>query len=385
MEQANFQNKSDYCKRQLITYLGNKRRMVPMFQKLFSYLDPRVGINFLDGFAGSGIISRLAKTQANVTNLYSNDWEYYSFVLNSCFLQNMDQVSYENICKAIDWLNETKKIDFEGNQNFMYGNYSPRDDENIQFGERVFFTGQNARIIDNIRNKIHRRYLLSSDREFAKVENYYFLAPLLYEASIHNNTCGYFNSFYKHNGIGQFGGKNKNDLSRICGEIELDYPVFYNNFNCKTHVTQQCILKTLENIYVDVAYFDPPYNKHPYGTYYFLLNEIAEWNLGVDVPSNLRGQSSDWKRSKFNSFSECETVFEQMIEKCNSHKIWVSYNSNGLIPTDKMELILSKYGTVERKEFSHQTYEKLLGQGKKFRQKEIPKITENIFILNKKK
>jgi adenine-specific DNA-methyltransferase len=384
MDEPKFQNKSDYCKTQLITYLGNKRKMIPIFEKMFGDLNPKVPTSFLDGFAGSGVMSRLAKTQPFVTNLYSNDWEYYSFVLNSCFLQNMDEYTFSNIQNSINWLNSNKYNTFEENYNYIYGNYSPLCDAEIQIGERVYFTAKNAKIIDNIRNRIHKRYIDMGKSDLTNVENFYFLAPLLYEASIHNNTCGYFNSFYKHDGIGQFGGKNKNDLNRICGEIQLDYPIFYNNSNCKTQVTQQCILKALENIYVDVAYLDPPYNKHPYGTYYFLLNEIAEWNINSPVPNNFRGQTDDWKRSRFNSFTECEIVFEQMIEKCNSHTIWISYNSNGLIPTDKLEYILCKYGSVQKKEFLHPTYEKLLGQGKKFREKETPKIKELVFILKKK-
>ena len=29
----------------------------------------------------------------------------------------------------------------------------------------------------------------------------------------------------------------------------------------------------------DLAYFDPPYNQHPYGSNYFMLNTIAKWDF----------------------------------------------------------------------------------------------------------
>lgn len=364
-----------FIKRQLLTYLGNKRKMVPIFEDLFKETKKRP-ISFLDGFSGSGVMSRLAKTQLNVCEIYSNDWEYYSFVMNSCFLQNVDEMTVLNINKSIEYLNANKHVDEQDQKFFIYGNYSPLDDMNIQEGERVFYTGENAKIIDRTRSRINR---------YPMHDRYYLLAPLIYKASIHNNTCGYFNSFYKHNGIGQFGGKNKNDLNRICKNIDLETPIFFNNERCRVNVLQNDIFDVLQNLYCDIAYFDPPYNKHPYGTYYFLLNEIAEWDTSKIVAANLRGQDEHWKRSSFNSFVSAEESFDRLLCNTNAHKIWVSYNSNGLVSIDKMTAILEKYGTVEHREFHHPTYQKLLGQGKKFREKAVPQVKEKLFILDRKR
>lgn len=365
---------SDYCKKQVITYLGNKRKMVPMFDNLFSEI--KKPFSFLDGFSGSGIISRLAKTQPHITNLYANDWEQYSYVLNSCYLQNVDTETQNNISLYTKWLNDTKLSDADNQQFLIYKNYTPADDNFITENDRVYFTSENGKIIDRIRGRIQR---------FREHDQYYFLAPLIYESSIHNNTCGYFNSFYKHNGIGQFGGKNKNDLGRICGQIHLDTPIFYNNESCSVQVTCSDIFNLLPNLYTDVTYYDPPYNKHPYGTYYFLLNEICEWDTKKPIAPNHRGQDQNWKRSPFNSFVDAKKSFERLIEKTNSQQIWISYNSGGIVSIPDIQKILEKYGTVEKKEFTHATYHKLLGQGYKFREKDVPVIRENFFILHRKK
>lgn len=364
----------EYCKSQVITYLGNKRKMVPMFERMF--MDIKKPFSFLDGFSGSGIISRVAKTQPLITQLYANDWEQYSFVINSCYLQNVDAETYQNIQTWTKWLNDTRYEDDSGQSFYIYGNYSPVDDSHIQATDRVYFTSQNGKIIDRIRGRIEK---------FREDDKYYFLAPLVYEASTHNNTCGYFNSFYKHNGVGQYGGKNKNDLGRICGEIQLDVPLFYNNPGCSVQVTCSDIFNLVQNVYTDIAYYDPPYNKHPYGTYYFLLNEICEWDFNKVVPPNQRGQEANWKRSTFNSFVDAKPSFERLIEETNAHQVWISYNSSGLIPIGEMQHILEKYGRVENREFSHPTYQKLLGQGDKFREKDVPVVKENFFILHKKR
>lgn len=46
-------------------------------------------ISFADVFAGSGIVSRLAKAHAKM--IYANDLESYSRIINECYLSNFDE------------------------------------------------------------------------------------------------------------------------------------------------------------------------------------------------------------------------------------------------------------------------------------------------------
>ena len=41
---------------------------------------------------------------------------------------------------------------------------------------------------------------------------------------------------------------------------------------------------------VDLVYYDPPYNKHPYNIYYFLLDIINNWDTNIEIPDTYRGQ-----------------------------------------------------------------------------------------------
>ena len=71
----------------MISYLGNKRKLIPeieeIIQEVCQKLDKKQLILF-DGFAGSSVVSRLFTKYA--TNLYSNDMEPYSYIMNQCFL-----------------------------------------------------------------------------------------------------------------------------------------------------------------------------------------------------------------------------------------------------------------------------------------------------------
>lgn len=365
---------SDYLKDQLITYLGNKRKMVPIFQDLFQ--EQKQMFTFFDGFSGSGVVSRVAKVQDNIEKLYVNDWEEYSYKLNKCYLSNPTIDEQNEIMENILNLNK-HKFEFDSVCDYIYGNYSPIDDENIQIDERVYYTSKNAKIIDNIRHMISK---------IDENKQHYYIAPLLYKCSVHVNTCGYFNSFYKENGIGKFGGKNENDMKRICGEITLPVPLFHVNRNCDVNIYNMDtndLVKSMDS--VDIAYYDPPYNKHPYSTYYFMLNVISKWNYHEKIPNNLRGQKNDWSRSLYNSFNKSKDTFQDLIENTKAREIWVSYNNQGLISIDDMLMILSKYGHVVKKDFEHPTYNKLIGQGKKFRQKSDSRVKESFFILKRNK
>ena len=124
---------------------------------------------------------------------------------------------------------------------------------------------------------------------------------LLYKASVHTNTSGVFKGFYKskRNGIGKFGGDGENALNRIMGEISLDN-IILSNYECDYNVYQKDtneLVKSLKDI--DVVYYDPPYNQHPYGSNYHILNTIYNYKEPENI-SRVSGIPIDWNKSNFN-------------------------------------------------------------------------------------
>lgn len=319
----------DYLKDQIITYIGNKRKILPFIERSLN----QIGIKdytFLDLFSGSGIVSRLSKVHG-AKKIIANDIEYYTNVLNRVFLRNEegDKKEFEEMKQYI-----LSKPSWEG---WVCENYAPKDDNNIQIGERCFYTRENALLIDS--------YLESLKELPCEIANM-LLAPLIYEASVHTNTSGVFKGFYKNKqGIGQFGGEGKNALQRICGKIDPQFPVFCPNEteNVILSLDAADVAKMVNN--VDITYIDPPYNQHPYGSNYFMLNAIAKCKCPDEI-SKVSGIPKDWNRSIYNKRVEGVMQLLKDIENVDSKYVLLSYSSEAYLPIKDMVGELAKIGLI---------------------------------------
>ncbi|MBO5827053.1 MAG: DNA adenine methylase [Paludibacteraceae bacterium] len=291
---------------------------------------------FLDLFSGSGIVSRLAKIHG-AKKIIANDLEYYSMVLNTIFLRNEegDKKEFEEMKNEI-----LSKPLFEG---WVCENYAPKDDNDIRRGERCFYTRENALIIDS--------YLESLKELPCEVADM-FLAPLIYEASVHTNTSGVFKGFYKNKqGIGQFGGEGKNALQRICGKIDPKFPVFCPNEteNIIISADASSVVKDTKIVEqakgIDITYIDPPYNQHPYGSNYFMLNAIAKCKCPEEI-SKVSGIPKDWNRSIYNKRVEGVMQLLKDIENVDSKYVLLSYSSEAYLPIKDMVAELAKIGLI---------------------------------------
>jgi adenine-specific DNA-methyltransferase len=185
----------------------------------------------------------------------------------------------------------------------------------------------------------------------------YFLAPLLSEASIHANTSGVFKGFYKNKetGIGQFGGLNQDALFRITGDIKLPFPLF-SNFNCEAIICNGDSNQIIRNLpEVDIAYLDPPYNQHPYGSNYFMLNLILDYEWPQNT-SKISGVPENWNRSNYNKENYALKSLTGLVEKIKSKYVIISFNSEGFISREEMKNMLHKIGKVEVLETKYNTF-----------------------------
>lgn len=361
-----------YYTKNLITYLGNKRALLPFLNSGIQNVKKRLGKNkiiALDGFAGSGVVSRLLKHHSHI--LYVNDIERYSYILNKCYLANKGDVDLEEIKQQIDRMNSLQVSELlEG---FITKNYAPQDDDNIKENERVFYTHENAMRIDTIKKYIFENYHQNCQQ--------FYLAPLLVQASIHTNTSGVFKGFHKKNGIGHFGGKNENCLERIKGKIKLEYPILSEN-ECEVHISQMdintFIKKTLKEE-CDLVYYDPPYNQHPYGSNYFMLNIIANSGEDFKIQNGVSGISAEWYKSPYNKKDSAITALDDLIHYTNSKFILMSYNNEGIIPFNIFKDTLGRYGKVSLLEQDYHTY-----RGCRNLKNRSNKVKELLWILEKR-
>lgn len=336
---------------QIITYIGNKRSLLTFIDEGIQLVKNRLNkdkLSTLDGFAGSGVVSRYLKQYSNI--LISNDFEEYSYVINSCFLSNKSDVDEELIKHYIDDLN-VKKYRTDLGMGIIEELYSPKDTKNPQQGERCFYTNENAKIIDNIRRTISEYKL---DRNIEK----FLISPLLIKSSINNNTGGVFKGFYKSKttGIGKFGGDGENALVRIMGEISLEYPIFSNN-ECQIKVLNKDINDLVKSMKkeIDLTYYDPPYNQHPYGSNYHMLNTILNYEYPKEI-SDVSGIPKDWQKSNYNKKDSAIKSLNELIENTKSKFILLSYNNEGIIPTEIVKDIMEKNGKLTLLEKDYNTY-----------------------------
>lgn len=361
----------DYLSRQLVTYIGNKRALLGSIALALERVKARLGktkLRALDAFAGSGVVSRFLK--AHCTYLASNDIEDYAEVLAQCHLANRGTVDLCELSARVAELNasvDTAPL----SRGFIEEIYAPADEANITTRDRVFYTRENARRIDNYRRMLDA---------LPQAQRIMLLAPLLGRASVHANTAGVFKGFYKNRltQAGQFGGSGSDALGRILGTIVLDVPVL-SRFECDIAVFRRdanALAHELRDL--DVAYLDPPYNQHPYGSNYFMLNLIANYRRPVEV-SAVAGIPIDWQRSGYNVRSRSLPLLRDLAETIDARFLLVSYNDEGFIAPAAMRAMLERLGSVEVIETQYNAF-----RGSRNFERRPIHVTEQLFLVEKR-
>lgn len=327
---------TDYVFSQLIPYIGNKRKLLHLIAEAVAFTACGGG-TFVDLFTGSTVVARWAKRSGY--RVIANDWEPYSYEIarGTVALNSAPPfAAFGGARRVFEHLNT-----LEPQYGYVARHLCPADDENPDVErERMFFTQANGRRIDAIREQVHAweaAGLLSAD------ERAYVLAGLIYAVSYVSNTSGVFKGF--HNG---WGGKTATALYRIRSAMTLAAPVLLDNGqeNLASRRDAGALALRLADL-ADrermIVYVDPPYNQHPYGSNYHVLNTVALWdkpplNPCILVDGKTRDKSAirkDWRterRSAYNSTKTAADAFAQLVAAIDARWLLVSYSTDGNIP-----------------------------------------------------
>jgi len=356
----------------MLTCIGNKRKLVSNIRSIIDdirILLSKDKLNIVDGFAGSSVVSRELTYVSE--NLYTNDMELYSYLMAYCYLVNPSDIQKERVSKHIKIMNEIAE-NGPYSEGIICKLYAPKDSKCIKEGERCFYTRENALIIDTLRKYI-------SEEVEEDIVNY-CLVPLLNKASINTNTAGVFKGFYKKDNIGWFGGKGEVALSRITKPIRLDIPVWncsiYNAFPSNKDIN---VLVDELPSNIDVMYLDPPYNQHPYGSNYFMLNVIAKNEEPVEI-SNVSGIPTNWNKSNYNNHKTAvESMKKLMLSGLSkSSYLLISYNNEGIITDSDWKILFEPY-IVKKYEITYDTY-----KGSRNLKDRSDKVIEIMYLVSKK-
>ena len=225
----------------------------------------------------------------------------------------------------------------------------PRSDEHPDPDtERLFFTRANGQKIDAMREKIAG---WEAEGSLTGDERAVLLAALLYSVSYVSNTSGVFKGFHRG-----WGGATKTALYRICSEITLRPPAFHDNglANRVYRCDAQALAEELRaaGTKADIAYLDPPYNQHPYGSNYHVLNTVALWDK-VDVPPFLGGRNKsairqDWRTERRSAYNHATALdaYQLLLQTISARHILTSYSTDGNIPLDGLLQAASERGRL---------------------------------------
>jgi adenine-specific DNA-methyltransferase len=360
----------EYLSQQLLTYIGNKRSLLGAIENAVLEVKAELGggkITTFDGFSGSGVVSRMLKKYSS--RVTTNDLEDYATVVSRCYLANSTEVDMKAISTLVSEMNlEVDGIKLPPDPGFIERLYSPTDDDNIQLGDRVFYTNANGRRLDHYRQLISQ--VPDEIRDF-------LLGPLLSEASVHANTAGVFKGFYKdkETGKGRFGGSGEDALSRIKGSIVLKEPVL-SRYQCDYEVLSGDINEVVGEIdEVDLAYFDPPYNQHPYGSNYFLLNLLVNYVEPGEV-SQVSGIPKDWTRSQYNVKKKSLESMRDLVNNTKAKYVLISFNDEGFISPDEMRDLLKSKGELREMQIRYNTY-----RGSRNLEGRSAHVTEHLYLV----
>jgi len=340
----------DYVFSQLIPYIGNKRKLLPLIARGIAYTGCEGGV-FADLFTGSTVVARMAKTMGFC--VLANDWEPYSYEIARGTVAINHIPLFENLGGAEQVFRHLNTL--EPVYGYVAQHLCPQDDENPDpEHERMFFTRQNGERIDAMREQIAK---WESAGAVSLDERAYLLSALVYSVSYVSNTSGVFKGF--HYG---WGGKTGTALYRIRSIIQLVPPVIFNNGQPNAALREDAQLLTRHLAGVngkrpDIVYIDPPYNQHPYGSNYHVLNTVTLWdkpelNPTIKVNGRKHDKSAirkDWRterRSPYNSPKTALRAFEALIDGLDVGWILVSYSTDGNMPLPGMITAMAARGSL---------------------------------------
>ena len=350
-------------------FIGNKENLL---DKIYQVMQSNniEGDSFFDFFAGTTSVSKFFK-KLNY-QIYSSDLLYFSYILQQAYIVNNEELYFKNLLTklnfksnqlfsspltiVVDYLNQITPI-----EGFISQNYTPRGTFDLGI-PRMYFSNENGMLIDAIRQQIENWKI---EKLVSQNEYFVLLACLIETVPFYANIAGVYAAFQK-----------KWD-PRAVKKLTLRPIAFVINKKENQSFNENSV-NLINKIKADIFYLDPPYNQRQYAPNYHLLETIAKYdNPVIKGVGGLR----DYQNQK-SKFCNAKTGIEELAgiaNIANCKTLILSYNTEGIMPQEKIFTTLKQFGKVELIEFEYLRF-KSNNNGesktKKF-------IQEQLYILQK--
>src|SRR3989344_8779 len=314
-----------------IKYTGSKREILPALLELIKPLNVKT---ILDGFSGTTRVSQALK-QAGYT-VYGNDIADWSKVFGECYLLNKKSANY--YLPLIDHLNN-----LPGKYGWFSENYGgePNGGSALQKdGRKRIWQLHNTKKLDTIREEIDKT---AKD----EIEKSVLLTSLIIAMDKVDSSVGNQVSYLR-----RWAPRAYNTMRMVVPKLIID--------DKKHKIFNKEIFDLLDDVKVDLAYFDPPYgssnelmppSRVRYASYYHIwktvcLNDrptvVGAANRREDVSDTIAGSVFEEFRKNEDGRYIVMDAIKKLIEKTKAKYIVLSYNNNGRATFDAILEVLKE-------------------------------------------
>ena len=314
-----------------IKYTGSKREIIPTLLELVRPLNVRT---VFDGFTGTTRVAQAFKKAGY--QVYANDVAVCSKIFGNCYLVNRKPASYYQ--PIIDNLNK-----LPGKKGWFTEHYGGEANGGSAVhvdGKKKMWQIHNTMKLDAIREKIDE----IAENE---IEKSVLLASLILAMDKVDSSVGHQVSYLR-----QWAPRAYKVMKMEVPRLIID--------KTEHHVFNDDIFKVIDDIEVDLAYFDPPYgssnelmppSRVRYASYYHIwktvcLNDrptvVGAANRREDVSDTIAGSVFEEFRKNEDGRYIVMDAIKKLIEKTKAKYIVLSYNNNGRATFDAILEVLKE-------------------------------------------
>ena len=298
-------------------YIGNKTKLL---NKLDNFISKKKinkkNLVFCDLFSGTCTVGDYFK---NKYEIIANDNLYFSYVTAKGKL-NYKKSFFKNLgFDPFEFFNSVDSSNYV--TGFCYNNFAPT------ISGRQYFSDENAKLIDYIRNTIDKWF---DENKIDENEKYYLISSLLESISKVSNVAGVYSAFLK-----KWDPRAIKKMEFIPVESNGESP-FQNE------VYNDDVMNLITKIKGDILYLDPPYTSTQYISQYHVLETIAK-NDNPETHGKGAHRDNGSQISKWCKKGLVHEEFEKLIANAKFKHIILSYSDAGIMSKEYIEAVLKRY------------------------------------------